>query len=39
VIKDIAERERFDLIVQEVIFAGPRVDITKKVIDALNAAK
>jgi outer membrane protein len=39
VIKDIAERERFDLIVQEVIFAGPRVDITKKVIDALNAGK
>jgi Skp family chaperone for outer membrane proteins len=25
--------------VQEVIFAGPRVDITKKVIDALNAGK
>jgi outer membrane protein len=39
VIKQIFDQERYDLIVQEVIFAGPRVDITKKVIDALNAGK
>ncbi len=39
VIKQIFDQEKYDLIVQEVIFAGPRVDITKKVIDALNAAK
>jgi len=39
VIKQIFESEKYDLIVQEVVFAGPRVDITKKVIDALNAGK
>jgi outer membrane protein len=39
VIKQIFETEKYDLIVQEVVFAGPRVDITKKVIDALNAGK
>lgn len=39
VIKQIFEQEKYDLILQEVVFAGPRVDITKKVIDALNAAK
>jgi len=39
VIKQIFETEKYDLILQEVVFAGPRVDITKKVIDALNAGK
>ena len=39
VIKQIFEQEKYDLILQEVIFAGPRVDITKKVVDALNAGK
>jgi outer membrane protein len=38
IIKQIAEQERFDIILQEAIFAGPRVDITDKVIRALNAA-
>ncbi len=37
IIKQIADQEKYDLIVQEVIFASPRIDITKKVIDALNA--
>ena len=37
VIKQIFESEKFDLILQEVVFAGPRVDITDKVIRALNA--
>ncbi len=37
VIKQIFDQEKYDLIVQEVIFAGPRVDITDKVIKALNA--
>ena len=36
VIKQIFEQEKYDLILQEVIFAGPRVDITDKVIRALN---
>jgi outer membrane protein len=39
VIKQIFEQEKYDIILQEVIFAGPRVDITKKVVDALNAGK
>jgi outer membrane protein len=37
VIKDIFEKEKYDLILQEVVFAGNRVDITDKVIKALNA--
>ena len=39
VIRQIFEQEKYDLILQEVIFAGPRVDITKKVIEAMNATK
>jgi outer membrane protein len=39
VIKQIFEQERYDLILQEVVFASPRVDITNKVIEALNAGK
>ena len=36
VIQQIAEAEKFDLIVQEpVIFASPRIDITEKVVKAL----
>jgi outer membrane protein len=37
VIKQIFESEKYDLIVQEAVFAGPKVDITDKVIKALNA--
>jgi outer membrane protein len=37
VIKHIFETEKYDLILQEAVFAGPRVDITDKVIKALNA--
>jgi outer membrane protein len=36
-IKQIAEQEKFDLIVQEVIFASARIEITDKVIKLLNA--
>jgi outer membrane protein len=36
-IREIFEKEKYDLILQEVIFAGPRIDITEKVIRALNA--
>ena len=36
VIRQIFETEKFDLILQEAVFAGPRVDITDKVIRALN---
>ena len=37
VIKQIAETEKYDLIVQEAVHWSPRVDITDKVIKALNA--
>ena len=41
VIRQIGESEHYDVILadQPVIFYSPRVDITKKVIDALNAGK
>ena len=38
-IKQIFESEKYDLIVQDAIHASNRIDITKKVIDALNAQK
>jgi outer membrane protein len=38
VIKQIFEQEKYDVILQEAIFAGPRVDITEKVIKVLNGA-
>jgi outer membrane protein len=37
VIKQIFDNEKYDVILQEVVFAGPRVDITDKVIKFLNA--
>jgi outer membrane protein len=37
VLKQIFDQEKYDLIVQEAVFAGPRVDITDKVIKAMNA--
>lgn len=39
VIKQIFENEKYDLILQDAIHFSARVDITKKVIDALNAQK
>jgi len=35
VIQQIAEAEKFDLILQEAVFRSPRIDITDKVIKAL----
>jgi outer membrane protein len=36
VINQIAEQEKFDLILQEAVFASSRIDITEKVIKALS---
>ena len=36
VIKEIAEKENFDLILQEAVYRSPRLDITDKVIRALG---
>ena len=38
-IKQIFDAEKYDLSLQDAIHFSPRVDITKKVIDALNAQK
>jgi len=35
VIKAIAERENYDLILQEAVYRSPRLDITDEVIEAL----
>lgn len=39
VIRQMAEQEKYDLILQEAVYASPRIDITDKVLRALNAAK
>ncbi len=39
VIKEIAESEKFDLIVQDAVFASTKIDITDKVLKALIAAE
>jgi outer membrane protein len=37
-IKQIAEAEKYDIILQEAVYASPRIDITEKVIKALGDA-
>jgi len=39
VIKQIADAEKYDLIIQEAVYASPRVDITDKVLKGLAAEK
>jgi outer membrane protein len=39
VIKQIAESEKYDVILQDVVYVNPRVDITDKVIKALSDGK
>ncbi len=38
VIKQVAEAEKYDAVLQEAVYLNPRHDITDKVIRALNAA-
>jgi len=38
-IKQIAESEKYDLILQDVVWVSPRLDITERVIKALSEAK
>lgn len=38
-VKQVAESEKYDVILQEAVYVHPRHDITEKVIKALNAAK
>ncbi len=39
VVKQLAETEKYDLILQEAVYINPKHDITDKVIKALNGAK
>ena len=39
VVKMVAETEKYDLVLQEAVYANPKHDITDKVIKALNASK
>lgn len=39
VIKQIAEAEKYDIVFQEAVYASPRIDITDKVLKALNNTK
>lgn len=39
VIRQLAEQEKFDLILQEAVYFSPRIDITDRVLRALNAQK
>ncbi|MCZ7564229.1 MAG: OmpH family outer membrane protein [Burkholderiales bacterium] len=38
-VRQIAEQEKFDIIFQEAVYASPRIDITDKVIKALDDTK
>ena len=38
-VKQVAESEKYDVILQEAVYVNPKLDITEKVIKALNAAK
>lgn len=39
VIKGIAEAEKYDIILQEAVYANPRIDLTDKIIKALGDGK
>ena len=39
VVKQVAEAEKYDVILQEAVYVNPKLDITDKVIKALNAGK
>ena len=38
-VKQVAESEKYDVILQEAVYVNPKLDITDKVIKALNGAK
>jgi len=39
VVRQVAEAERYDLVLQEAVYINPKHDITEKVIKAINASK
>ena len=38
IVKQLAEQEKYDIIVDQAVYISPKHDITDKVIKALNAA-
>jgi outer membrane protein len=38
VVKQVAETEKYDLILQDAVYVNPKHDITEKVIKVLNAS-
>jgi outer membrane protein len=39
VIRQLAEQDKYDLVLQEAVYFSPRIDLTDKVLKALSAAK
>jgi outer membrane protein len=39
VVKQVAEAEKYDVVLQEVVYINPKHDITEKVLKVLNATK
>jgi outer membrane protein len=39
VVKQVAEQEKYDLILQEAVYINPKHDITEKVLRALNSVR
>lgn len=39
VVKQVAESEKYDVILQEFVYMNPKLDITEKVLKAMNASK
>ncbi len=39
IVKEIAEREKYDIIFQDAVWASARIDLTEKVIKSLDAAR
>ncbi len=39
VVKQVAEAEKYDVILQEFVYMNPKLDITDRVLKAMNAAK
>ena len=37
VVKQVAEAEKYDVVLQEAVYMNPKHDITEKVLKALNA--
>jgi outer membrane protein len=39
IVRQMAEQEKYDVILQDAVYVGPRVDVTDKVLKILDAAK